>query len=603
MMMQKTPSMKSRSGADPSTLLMAQDGWYKGMTSLHRSANQGNLQRVQQICDAGGDVNRADDFGSTGMTIAAYRGHLKIVKYLCEKGADKNKGDKSRSTPLFMAAAEGHLAIVSYLCEQEADINRADSTGISPLQIACHRGHLDIVIYLCEKGANVNKATDGGMTALSIASLQGYDEIVRCLINFGAILKKPSEAKGITAASIASHFGCTEVAQYLTEHERAEAAALAAAAEADSMVDTNAMSAQKPVETVDSAPDDERGMPEKTSEKPQKKMVTKASFHEDDVVFKIGDDNDDDIEQMQKFRDETPCGSTEPPSVSATPAPTTPSTSPGPPCEAGSAAQSRRVSAAGSSANLPAKIDIDEVNHSGTNRLHRACNQGKIEHVRKLCEPDLHLYESGADVNRPDRSGSTPLCIATFRDHRDLVKYLCEMGADINKADHYRSTPLYIAAAEGHTEVVRYLCERGALVNKADCCGTTPLHVSAHKGYLEIVKCLVEHSADKNKTSQSGATPMFIAAHENQLEVVQYLCRQGAGMDQVDRNGSTATSIAAHFGYEGMVDYLTNQARFDIICGRNLCDMQQLIRTVARIQVWLREQKKRREEAKNSVWG
>ena len=49
-----------------------------------------------------------------------------------------------------------------------------------------------------------------------------------------------------------------------------------------------------------------------------------------------------------------------------------------------------------------------------------------------------------------------------------MVKALIEAGADVNKADNGGWTPLYRAAQNGHEAVVKALIEAGADVNKAD---------------------------------------------------------------------------------------------------------------------------------------
>ena len=40
--------------------------------------------------------------------------------------------------------------------------------------------------------------------------------------------------------------------------------------------------------------------------------------------------------------------------------------------------------------------------------------------------------------------------------HLDVVKYLSESGADINKADNDGTTPVYIAAQNVRTRIGRY---------------------------------------------------------------------------------------------------------------------------------------------------
>jgi len=48
------------------------------------------------------------------------------------------------------------------------------------------------------------------------------------------------------------------------------------------------------------------------------------------------------------------------------------------------------------------------------------------------------------------------------------VKYSMEQGADINKIDNHGWTPLYIACQKGYEHIVKYLEENGANINKGN---------------------------------------------------------------------------------------------------------------------------------------
>jgi len=44
--------------------------------------------------------------------------------------------------------------------------------------------------------------------------------------------------------------------------------------------------------------------------------------------------------------------------------------------------------------------------------------------------------EYGADINKGNKNGFTPLPITCFNGHEDVVKYLVEHGANINKENN-----------------------------------------------------------------------------------------------------------------------------------------------------------------------
>ena len=74
--------------------------------------------------------------------------------------------------------------------------------------------------------------------------------------------------------------------------------------------------------------------------------------------------------------------------------------------------------------------------------------------------------EHGADINKEDCDGWTPLFSACFNEHIEIVKYLVEHGTNINKERDGGFTPLHIAFRNGHIEIVKYLVEHGADIIK-----------------------------------------------------------------------------------------------------------------------------------------
>ena len=80
----------------------------------------------------------------------------------------------------------------------------------------------------------------------------------------------------------------------------------------------------------------------------------------------------------------------------------------------------------------------------------------------------------------------------------DVVKILVERGADMNKADNNGATPLLIASQKGHVDVVKILVERGADINKATNDGYTPLDVAKHFNHTEIIRLLERDQAQQS---------------------------------------------------------------------------------------------------------
>ena len=64
------------------------------------------------------------------------------------------------------------------------------------------------------------------------------------------------------------------------------------------------------------------------------------------------------------------------------------------------------------------------------------------------------LIENDANINIKDSGDWTPLIMASFYGHLDIIEYLLENGADINSDD---TTAIDIAREREHFDIVEYL--------------------------------------------------------------------------------------------------------------------------------------------------
>ena len=92
----------------------------------------------------------------------------------------------------------------------------------------------------------------------------------------------------------------------------------------------------------------------------------------------------------------------------------------------------------------------------------------------------------------------------------EIVQCLVEQGADKEKANHKGNTPLITACVHRHLEVVGYLLDQGAK-EKANHAGYTSLHFAADQGCVELVYLLLHHGADRNARTNDGHLPIDLA--------------------------------------------------------------------------------------------
>ena len=80
------------------------------------------------------------------------------------------------------------------------------------------------------------------------------------------------------------------------------------------------------------------------------------------------------------------------------------------------------------------------------------------------------LLDAGAEVDRENVNGMTPLHLVAIKDHTKVLKILLGREAGVDKADKTGNTSLKIAKCK-----VQILLNAGADIEKADSLGMTPL--------------------------------------------------------------------------------------------------------------------------------
>lgn len=108
---------------------------------LHLAAQDGMLEEVERLLEAGYPVNRFDDIGKTPLHYAVGSGHLDVARFLIGAGADVNAHDESKigNTPLRDIAGTCSLQTAKFLLQAGADPAIKGWMQLNALDIASKR--------------------------------------------------------------------------------------------------------------------------------------------------------------------------------------------------------------------------------------------------------------------------------------------------------------------------------------------------------------------------------------------------------------------------------------------------------------------------------
>lgn len=203
------------------------------------------------------------------------------------------------------------------------------------------------------------------------------------------------------------------------------------------------------------------------------------------------------------------------------------------------------------------------------------------------------LVEAGANMNVPDRDGTTPLMMAIINRHNDVAKLLIEKGAQLDLADSVGMTALYAAVdlrtlgrlinrptpkATGETDnltLVSMLLERGAKIdprlrlpllprfhNAGDAQlgeGATPLMRAARGRDIPVMKLLLAKGANPNLATRNYSNALMFASGrggDEVLDAVRLCLEHGADVRAFNDNGDTPLHMAAAAGADALVRLL-----------------------------------------------
>lgn len=124
------------------------------------------------------------------------------------------------------------------------------------------------------------------------------------------------------------------------------------------------------------------------------------------------------------------------------------------------------------------------------------------------------------------------------------IKILIDVGADPDKINSFGFSPLILAASQGHLDIVRALIDAGADLNGQGPKGFIALIWGAFIDHLKLVETLIDAGADPNVVDSDGNSALMLAVFQGNLGIVKALIDAGADPHLENNDGRTALTWA-----------------------------------------------------------
>jgi len=157
-------------------------------------------------------------------------------------------------------------------------------------------------------------------------------------------------------------------------------------------------------------------------------------------------------------------------------------------------------------------------------------------------------------INFRDYDRRTALHVAASEGHLEMVRYLMDKGAQVNRSDRWGGSPLDDALRHRHKEVAAFLRMKGGTTGNAD--KRTNLISAAHEGDFDEVTMLIEDKVDVNCCDYDKRTAIHLSAGEGQYKILNLLLQSGGDPNVEDRFGGRPLDDAERNGHTDCANLL-----------------------------------------------
>nr|XP_042907958.1 uncharacterized protein LOC107440007 [Parasteatoda tepidariorum] len=451
-------------------------------TALYIAAENGLVDIVITLLRHNAAV-KVGPFNETPIYAAVINNEVKVIELFFQTIKDIYSIQLVQGFTLLHFAAEmGLLDMVLCFLDKGADVNSVSDELVTPLHRSASAGHSDMVSTLISKKANVNAKDSFNRTPLHYAALSGQSNTVEVLLNHGADLEA-LDNKGHLPLQSAIINGSIEVIKTITKH----GASIEDVAAKDFLILEYAM-LHNNLELINFVIDNEApiNVRNESGSTPLHRSIQNGLI---DISLKL-------IE----------CG---------------------------------------------AEINVVK---NGLTPLSLSIGLGYFGIADKLLskEADIYIVDKRGDTLLHKCASISDICNFLFNDYEknnkekynelvsnsnglDIFDRLVKMGADIEKENKNGHTPLHVACLFGNIPIVQYLIKNSADPNMVDKIRFSPLHFATYGNHLEVVKIILEsRKCSLNSKTFEGDTALCIASSNNYTDMTKVLIKNGADVNDGD---------------------------------------------------------------------
>ncbi|KAF0221135.1 MAG: serine/threonine-protein phosphatase 6 regulatory ankyrin repeat subunit [Geobacteraceae bacterium] len=493
---------------------------YYGNTPLILTARNGHTKCVKALIDAGADIHDENFEGENALILAAREAHPRVVRLLLERGAQCNPNDignrralallqpgdssiyradymisnddPASGAPCISMEGQSELRVqrfaklmckvIELLISYGADVDALDEKGSSPLHNFLCLERKDWIQLLLKYSPNLNIVESGELSVLGEAIMWGEHDVARLLLASGADPNVGEPAKPIHI--IANLAQPTQILKEL----------IAAGADVNAQ---NKERGRTALHEVCYRKKDKKEVAQILLDAGANPAITDNNgFTPSDYMYYL-DRASDELEDILPFN----------------------------------FGHASLISAAKAGDFDELKAQLREImpDKIKTLALHKAITHSKYE----CCQL---LLENGADPNKCEIHGLTPLICATYNLDIDVVLLLLSYKADLELANDWGQKALFLTCqshvpdlpqdelTQKRLRMAELLLERGADVEGADKERWTPLRqavLSAND--IDLTRLLLEHGANPGKKDNSGTSPLQLAEQFCSSKMVELL--------------------------------------------------------------------------------